>query len=99
LTKLVSNVGFLKELVAFVNESFNGIVHECPYQGKFAIVNASFGENTKAMEKMILIQHFPNGMYKLHAHVFRKKDDNIGTMALFFEVKRRVNIINQDEEF
>lgn len=101
LNQIMKRVQFMKELFNFGNATFGGAIHDCPYEGKFKIVNASVGSvsNSGAQEKFMAFQNFPNGIYRFQIHSYNKRDENIGIITLFVELKDRAKVLSNDEEF
>lgn len=100
LNLIITKVPFMKMLVDYINVTFNGIVHECPYQGKFKIVNASFGKPSRPENRAFInVQPLPNGIYKIQTRSYNRRDPHIHSMSLFFEIKARAAVLSQDENF
>lgn len=89
----------MRPLADFVNTTFQGIIHECPYFGNIKIENATYDRNGKAMEDLAKVQIFPNGQYKTWVMIFSDKDSNIANVTVFFDVVDRMSVLNNDENF
>lgn len=96
--KIASNpnsIGFMKDFIHYVNLTFAGIVHECPYQGHFKMINATFDyTNSEVAETFKRIQAFPNGSYRLTLRVHNKKDFHIGILKIYYDFYFRENHLN-----
>lgn len=100
LTKMVSENAIVRPLILFFNESMRGIIHECPYVDWVKIENATFNiHNRNALIELEKTQIFPNGNYKILLHLFNKKDPNIFNMTLFFDGYKRINALNNVDDF
>lgn len=100
LPKMSKDNPFLGPLLLFVNESFRGVIRECPYIGLFKIENATFNiNNGSAIKKLVSFQMFPNGNYKLRISTFNEKDPNINNITIWFDAYNRDNALKQNEDF
>jgi hypothetical protein len=94
-------LGFMKDYIKMINISFSGIIHECPYQGPFRVVNASFDVSNEEFLKVSknVQSDWPNGIYKVFIKVYRKEDDNVGRLVLTYEAYDREAHIRGSENF
>lgn len=99
LTKIAANNPMIRPLLVFINETFQGIIRECPYLGQITLENATFNTNSKAIADLHTVQIFPNGMYKIWVSIFSKKDPNIANITVFFDVYYRYSVLNNNEDF
>lgn len=82
----------MKDFIKYVNMSFDGIIHNCPYKGTVRIINGSLdAENNERQSLLDNVQKFPNGLYIFTAIYRRKKDENIFTFTMTYEVYFREN--------
>jgi len=85
-------IGFMRNYLKVINMTLSGAIHECPYRGKFRVVNGGI-DHTKENYTLLTesIQLFPNGYYILTARSYNKNDSNIGSFTIYFDSYFRQN--------
>lgn len=96
LTKIALGNGMMNTVLRYVNQTFQGVIHECPYSGWLRVINGTFNI---ASDKNDLdrLQLFPNGNYKWIVFAFNKRDPNIFTGILYYDLYSRENAVNNYE--
>jgi hypothetical protein len=87
---------YMQNLVEYANVIFKGLIHECPYQGRVEVTNASMISGRSTMNG---IQIFPNGYYKLSLRIWSDKDENIIMPIIYYENFWKTNTLNFFESF
>jgi hypothetical protein len=89
----------LKSAVEFLNKTFSGFMHKCPYSN-IQIDNATFSpeNNNDSNSKYWSLSPYPNGVVKTFYHAFDDEDDDIVTLITYNEVYKRELVFN-DKSF
>lgn len=81
-----TRLGFMKKFMLMANSIVSGALHECPYKGKFLIINGGINHNKgRYSELSDSMQVFPNGYYILSARCYNKNDTNIGSFSIYYD--------------
>lgn len=91
--------GFMKPYLEAANFTLAGVIHECPYSGKFQMINATYDRDREALNVANKYQDWPNGVFKQEIRIHDNKDDNIGTITYFWEYYTRENHLKHFEDF
>lgn len=90
-----SKGGWLKDMIAYLNLTFAGIIHACPYKGHFAMINATNNlDNPDIAKALKAMQVYPNGAYRFRIRIHDQRDDNIGTFIFWNDFYSRENHLN-----
>lgn len=89
----------LKPMLEWFNETFQGIIHKCPYEGTTKFINITMDGDNSANQKFYAMQNLPNGEYKFNLKLYNSDDDNILNFNFFCIMKSRKGTLNGDEDF
>lgn len=71
-------MNFQKLLLKSIQTSAPALIHPCPYEGKYSVLNISSPKD--------VVEIIPVGSFKLHIRVSDKIDKNFANFNLSFEV-------------
>lgn len=63
---------FITDYLVYFNETLQGLIHRCPYQGAF--FNVSFSSANQLKTNRFI---FPNGDLQAFVHIYNNRDKNI----------------------
>jgi hypothetical protein len=91
----VSNFPIFAGVTEFLNKTFSGFMHKCPYNN-IKIDNATFSlQNDKdSNNKIWSLSPFPNGIVKTVYHAYEDEDENVFTFTAFNEIYVRETVLN-----